>query len=223
MVHDGERWEREQLMEALECYRHGTSDAPSIRKWSGLAHDRPGEGDASGPLTFVASTEDEDRHGDVILQEGWKLDAYKNNPVVLWAHHYTQPAIGKAVDVWTENHTLMAAIRFAPTEFAQQIASLYEGGYQKGVSVGFRPLEFEMRRDAKTGHVLGIRFLTQELLEISAAPVPANQNALRKSLDGVVGGGDRYPSWEGYSPDLEGILEVIRQLDPTSTRRRGCL
>ena len=174
MLHDGERWEREQLMEALECYRHGTSDAPSIRKWSAQAHDGLAGGEMASSLTFVASTEDEDRHGDIIFQGGWKLDAYLKNPVFLWAHHYSQPAIGKAVDVWTEPRRLLAAIRFAPTEFAQQIASLYQGGYQKGVSVGFRPLEFEMRRDAKTGHVLGINFISQELLEISAAPVPAN-------------------------------------------------
>ena len=223
MLHDGERWEREQLMEAPECYRHGTSDAPSIRKWAAQAHDGPAGGEMASSLTFVASTEDEDRHGDIILQGGWKLDAYLKNPVFLWAHHYSQPAIGKALDVWTEPRRLLAAIRFAPTEFAQQIASLYQGGYQKGVSVGFRPLEFEMRRDAKTGHVLGINFISQELLEISAAPVPANQNALRKGLNGAAMEGEQFPSWEAPDPELEGVLEVIRQLNPTNTRRRGCL
>ncbi len=222
MTYDGEKWEREQMMEALECYRHGTSDAPSIRKWSAQARDGPGGGETAGALTFVASTEDEDRHGDVILQAGWKLDAYMKNPVFLWAHHYTQPAIGKALDVWTEPRMLLASIRFAPTEFAQQIASLYQGGYQKGVSVGFRPLEFEMRKDAKTGHVLGINFISQELLEISAAPVPANRNALRKGLDGAIMDAE-YPPWEAPDSDLEGVLEVIRQLNPTYIRRIGCL
>ena len=55
---------------------------------------------------------------------------------------------------------------------------LYRQGYQQGVSVGFRPLRFEERRDARTGAFLGIRFLEQELLEISAVPVPANRSAL---------------------------------------------
>ena len=60
---------------------------------------------------------------------------------------------------------------------------LYRTGYQKGVSVGFKPLRYEERRDEKTGAFLGIRFLEQELLETSAVPVPANRNVLRRALD----------------------------------------
>ena len=59
---------------------------------------------------------------------------------------------------------------------------LYGVGYQRGVSVGFKPLRFEERRNEKTGAIQGIRFLEQELLEASAVPVPANRNALRKAL-----------------------------------------
>jgi hypothetical protein len=59
---------------------------------------------------------------------------------------------------------------------------LYRSGYQRGVSVGFKPLQYEERRHEKTGAFLGIRFLEQELLETSAVPVPANANALRRAL-----------------------------------------
>ena len=210
MYLDLEQWERNQLLESLECYKRGLADPPNIRKWSAQAHGKTGEDSSAGSHIFVASTEDVDRHGDIIIQQGWKLDAYKKNPVFLWAHQYSQPPIGKAVDVWTEGHSLMASVRFAPTEFAQQIAALYQGGYQKGVSVGFRPLEFEMRRDTKTGEVLGINFISQELLEISAAPVPANQNALRKGLEAIPSLGDPHYPGEAPDPELEGILEAIR-------------
>lgn len=74
-------------------------------------------------------------------------------------------------------------MKFAPTEFAQEVAMLYRTGFQKGVSVGFKPLRYEERRHEKTGAFLGIRFLEQELLETSAVPVPANRNALRRALD----------------------------------------
>jgi len=60
---------------------------------------------------------------------------------------------------------------------------LYHAGYQRGVSVGFRPLRYEERRHEKTGALLGICFLEQELLEASAVPVPANRNALLRALD----------------------------------------
>jgi len=74
-------------------------------------------------------------------------------------------------------------MKFAPTEFAQEVAMLYRTGYQRGVSVGFKPLRYEERRHEKTGAFLGIRFLEQELLETSAVPVPANRSALRRALD----------------------------------------
>ena len=135
-----------------------------------------------GLLTVVASTGDVDRHGDVIAPEGWRLEAYRRNPVVLWAHDYRRPAIGRAAAVWREGDALLAQVEFAPTEFAGEVAALYRQGYQQGVSVGFRPIRFEERRDARSGAFLGIRFLEQELLEISAAPVPANGRALRRGV-----------------------------------------
>ncbi len=133
----------------------------------------------AGPLVFVASTGEVDRHGDTVAPEGWRLDAYRDNPVVLWAHDYGEPAIGRAEEaVWSDGRALRARLEFAPTEFAGQVERLYRQGYQRGVSVGFRPLRFEERRDPVNGAFLGIRFLEQELLEISAVPVPANGGAL---------------------------------------------
>ena len=82
--------------------------------------------------------------------------------------------------MWVEPHRLLTKMEFAPTPFAQEVASLYRSGFQWGVSVGFKPLRYEERRDEKTGAFLGLRFLEQELLEVSAVPVPANRSALRR-------------------------------------------
>ena len=158
------------------------------------ARDWEGKGYPATASTVVASTGDVDRHGDIVAPDGWRLDAYRANPVVLWAHDYRQPAIGRAPAVWTEGRALLADIEFAPTDFGRTVASLYREGYQRGVSVGFRPLRFEERRDARSGAFLGIRFLEQELLEISAVPVPANGNALLRA---------------------EGEPALRRQLDPS--------
>ena len=136
--------------------------------------------DAAARLTFVLSTDDVDRHGDVVSSDGWRLEAYLRNPVLLWAHDYRHPAIGRAVSVWTEPHRLLATMEFAPSGFAQEVATLYVTGFQWGVSVGFRPIRWEERRDARTGAFLGLRYLEQELLEVSAVPVPANRQALRR-------------------------------------------
>ena len=132
------------------------------------------------PVTFVLSTDDVDRHGDVVSADGWRLEAYLRNPVLLWAHDYRHPAIGRAVSVWAEPHRLLAKMEFAPGAFAQEVAALYAYGFQWGVSVGFRPIRWEERRDGRTGAFLGLRYLEQELLEVSAVPVPANREALRR-------------------------------------------
>ena len=196
---------RAALLRALAAYGRGVGDAPMVCKWGMLAEPtvRPARGGPTaadhvrgeqdhphpnplpsrerginGELTFVASTGAVDRHGDTVAPEGWRLDAYRENPVVLWAHDYRRPAIGRAQSVWRDGGALLARLEFAPTEFAREVEGLYRQGYQQGVSVGFRPLRFEERRDAHTGAFLGIRFLEQELLEISAVPVPANRGAL---------------------------------------------
>ena len=242
-------WERERLLEALDAYRRGLSDAPLLRKWNGggleLARQQvPGEGaggvagggmalqqvqdertgDAAGgrvgfdglpvdaaagrvgidgrelgaaggppetigketggagAMTFVISSEEVDRHGDVVSAAGWQLAAYRQNPVFLWAHDYTRPVIGRAAAVWPEPGLLLARMEFAPTDFAAEVAALYRSGYQQGVSVGFKPLRYAERRQETTGAFLGIRFLEQELLEVSAVPVPANRQALRRAM-----------------------------------------
>lgn len=197
---DESRWlepaqNRATLLGALAACSRGVGDAPVVFKWGtladvamvstdqaeadslGFARDDKNVG-AGGPLTFVASTGAVDRHGDTVAPEGWRLDAYRENPVVLWAHDYRRPAIGRAQSVWRDGGALLARLEFADTGFAREVEGLYRQGYQQGVSVGFRPLRFEERRDARTGAFLGIRFLEQELLEISAVPVPANQGAL---------------------------------------------
>lgn len=226
-------WERERLLEALDAYRRGLSDAPLLRKWNGggleldsdggrvgMARQQvPGEGmggaaggrvgmalqqvqgegmggaaggppetigrevGGAGAMTFVISSEEVDRHGDVVSAAGWQLAAYRQNPVFLWAHDYTRPVIGRAAAVWPEPGLLLARMEFAPTDFAAEVAALYRSGYQQGVSVGFKPLRYAERRQESTGAFLGIRFLEQELLEVSAVPVPANRQALRRAME----------------------------------------
>ena len=202
---------RRELLRALDAWRRGVADAPVVCKWT-VAGPLPASASASAPLApahrgagagagngngngngngtgndkaylVVASTGEVDRHGDTVAPDGWRLDAYRANPVVLWAHDYRQPAIGRAPAVWRQDGSLLASIEFAPTDFARTVAALYQQGYQRGVSVGFRPIRFEERRDARSGAFLGIRFLEQELLEISAVPVPANGNALLRAGD----------------------------------------
>ena len=92
----------------------------------------------------------------------------------------TSTAIGWAAKVWVEPDRLLAKMEFVPAKFAQEVAALYRSGFQWGVSVGFKLLRSEERRGEKTGAFLGLRFLEEEILEVSAVPVPVNRSALRR-------------------------------------------
>ncbi len=138
-----------------------------------------------GSLSFVLSTAAVDRSHDVIEQAGWKLDAYRKNPVVLWAHDYQVAPIATARSVGIEDGRLVArGVVFAGPEavhtpdgtpgFGHSIGEMYRKGFLNAVSVGFRPLKWNWNEDRKSG----IDFHEQELLEWSAVPVPANPEAL---------------------------------------------
>lgn len=125
-------------------------------------------------ITGVFSTEDEDRHGDVVKQK-WDLKNYKNNPVILNSHNYDDAAdvVGIADKISVRDGKLQGKIKFAVKENpkAKIIYDLYAGGFLKAFSVGFMPKEWSDKGE----------ILKSELLEISAVSVPANAMALAKS------------------------------------------
>ena len=220
----GDSWGRERLMEALDAFRRGVGEPPLLRKWTGAGPETGPVQPETGPvqkdggpgprLSFILSTDEVDRHGDVISPDGWDLESYRSNPVFLWAHDYARPVIGRALQTWTDSRRLMAQVEFAPTPFAQEVAALYAAGYQRGVSVGFKPLSYEERRQEKTGAVIGIRFLEQELLEASAVPVPANRNALRRALTEAPRAGEFLRrSGQGDSPAQEAWPLLTARVD----------
>ena len=144
-----------------------------------------GVDDEDDYLLVRAAMGDEDRKGDVIVPSGWVLDGYRQNPVILWAHDRTLPPIGRSHRVWTDEKGLIAEVEFAQTKLAQDVAGLYRTGFMRGVSVGFLPLEVETRQ-ASHGR-RAYKYVRQELLEISAVPVPMHSGALsKKELNGVL-------------------------------------
>lgn len=127
----------------------------------------------SGTFKVVISTDNVDRQGDVVLQNGWDLSFYKMNPVVLWGHDYSSLPIGTCTNIYIEGGKLVAEGKFAPEDcnpFAQNVRRLYDAGFVKTTSVGFIPKEFDDTDRSK--------ITKAELLEFSFVPVPANPYAL---------------------------------------------
>lgn len=124
-------------------------------------------------MRFCISTAGVDRDNDTVDAKGWLLDNYKRNPVVLWAHDYDELPVGKATSIGVEGGRLIADAEFADHPFADTVFRLLKGGFLNATSVGFRPATYKMN-EARGG----LDFETQELLEFSIVPVPANPEAL---------------------------------------------
>lgn len=136
----------------------------------------------SRKVRFVFSDGTVDRAGDSIDPTGWKIDAFLDNPVALWAHDSYSPPIGRASNVGPSGNRLMGDIEFMAADisaFADSIFRMVKAGFVKAVSVGFLPLEWNFVQDS--GRPFGINFSKQELVEISLCPVPCNPNALQEA------------------------------------------
>lgn len=130
-------------------------------------------------LTFTISTSSVDRMGDTIKVDGWNLDMYRRNPVVLWAHDASLLPVAKSNKVWMEGQALKSVAEFTPpgmAKFNDTVFEMYKAGFLSATSVGFAPLKYAFTDDPQRRY--GIDFLEQELLEFSAVPVPANGEAL---------------------------------------------
>jgi len=130
----------------------------------------------------VASSETPDRQGDSIRAGGWDLGNFLKNPVIAWAHDYSQPPVAKALEAKVEGKRLLFKAQFPAPEdyqFADTVFKLYRGGYLRAFSVGFTPIQSEIARVETNGRSLtGTRYLRQELYEISCVTLPANPEAL---------------------------------------------
>jgi HK97 family phage prohead protease len=122
---------------------------------------------------FCISTGTEDRDRDVVNPSGWRLDAYRRNPTVLWAHDYSALPLAKCTDIALQGVRLLATAVFAEHEMANTVLQLIDGGFLNATSVGFRPIKYNFNASRN-----GVDFDEQELLEFSIVPVPANPEAL---------------------------------------------
>lgn len=155
-------------------------------------------------LRFIATDETEDRDGDILHADGWETANYLKNPVFLWAHEYHTLTVGKCVSLFhdTALKALIFDIQFPTPEeisstpdnpaehvkFCDTLYLMYRGGYINAVSVGLKPKAWQPRTDENGKQLGGNDITKQELLELSAVPVPSNPNALRlaaleKSID----------------------------------------
>jgi HK97 family phage prohead protease len=120
-----------------------------------------------------------DRDRDRVMPLGLDLTAYEKNPVLLWAHDYRSPhsIIGKAEEMRLDQQGfhLKPVLREPVNEHDPMVIvkALWDQKLVRAFSIGFNPTEFEENEEG------GMNYTRAEILEVSAVPVPANQEAVR--------------------------------------------
>lgn len=140
--------------------------------------------DNADVVRFTISDASVDTYGTTFAVDGWVLDRYRKNPIVLMSHNSedTGALIGNCPFVGVVGARLVADVKFLPADVnpqAETVRKMVVGGYLRGASVGFLPLEWKVSTDpARRG---GIDFTKQELLEWSIVLVPSNPNSLAQA------------------------------------------
>jgi HK97 family phage prohead protease len=177
-------------------------------------------------MRFVASDESVDRYGDIIRASGWQLDNFRKNPVLLFAHDSRQPPVGQVPSIEVVGTELIADCLFRPegdSQLSDDVWRAIEGGFLRAASVGFTPTGPINQLVDESGNWTGYEFTSQELLELSVVPVPANPQALAvaKSL-GIADATARLL----FTPDPRAVAQVAvdarrRSIDLLKAQRRA--
>lgn len=139
-------------------------------------------GNGTRAARCVCSTESIDRQGDVVVQAGWQLQQYRQNPVVLFAHDSTKP-IAHCSDIGVVANRLEATITFPPpgaSSTSDWAWAMIQANALKAVSVGFT---IGAATPIPGGR--GSRITSATLLELSIVSVPANADALIVGTSGA--------------------------------------
>lgn len=142
--------------------------------------------DDEGTFIATVTTGTPDRHKEVVVAKGLDLENFQKLPTILFGHDHNALTIGKALWIRAKGNKIIAKVKMAPTEFAQEVFQLIKGGFLGAVSIGFRgtdnekngpPNEKELKKNPEWASVQWVWRAT-ELLEFSVVNVPANPEAL---------------------------------------------
>jgi hypothetical protein len=190
----------------------------------------------NGMIPVFMSTAREDRHGSTIRPSAWskRLDSFRNNPVMQWAHISNIPAVGQALNLQEEGDGWIADLKFATNAWrnygggnlAQLLEDLMTDDVLRAVSPGFMPHAFVPRKALDMPQFLdpeNVEYTDVELMELSPCNVPSGREALQRSLarGSVSANGLDHLIQLGILPSIfdEGSALEFRSAAPTQERQ----
>lgn len=171
-------------------------------------------------ISIVGTDGSEDRHGSVLNPEGWEMEDYLRNPVVLWSHKQDIPTIGNTINLSRVKSRWTFDVEFAIDEWddygggnlARLVWRLMDANRLRASSVSFIPKKWD-DREAQTIPAFfaeNLEYRKQELTELSMVNIPSNRNALKKAVsEGVISENEA---------DLLGLGAMFRMAVPIEVR-----
>jgi len=149
--------------------------------------ERDGEED---PIKMRFSSEEvADRHGTTFEMQGANLSAFRDNPVVRWAHGKDAQGrvpIARATSVSTESGDLVATLEFdQEDDFARKIESKLRRGFINAGSIAAAPQGSPEMRTVGDEEVM--TFTDWELRGLSVVDIPSDPSATAMSRDASEG------------------------------------
>ena len=164
-------------------------------------------------ISGIASTPEPDRMGDIVEPLGAK---FADEIPLLWQHRHDSPVgvakFGKPTkDGIPFTAKVVSILEAGPLKDMVDLAwQSVKAKLVRGVSIGFRPLEFSYMESG------GIHFTASEIFELSLVTIPANSSATiqtikamdwRRNDDGPV---RLIVPTKAQKPNLNGAVRLIR-------------
>ena len=204
-------------IDLLKWFRKNTDKEGNVKTEIVIFQDAICKVADDGAISWVMSDYSVDTDLERVDPEGWDLKTFKKNPVVLWSHDYTRPAIGKVESPKIKDGQLIGRVRFSSKE-VDPFAAMIEGKVREGIvnagSVGFKSRKIEIVDDPKATETLIHR--KQELYEFSIVNVPANTNATVVRGANPEEGKETKDCLDKLFKKIDGLEQQIRRLKKPS-------
>jgi HK97 family phage prohead protease len=142
-------------------------------------------------VEFVISSEAVDTYGTVFKIDGWDLERYNRNPVVLYAHRSNSDnpdsVIGTS-EVFVEGDKLIGKVRFESAEdnpLAEKVFKKVQNGTLRMASVGANPVRGHWGDEKRSENPDVIYFDEVQLLEWSIVAIGSNPEALKREVQTI--------------------------------------
>lgn len=140
---------------------------------------------------FVISTEAVDSYGTVFRMDGWDLNRFNSNPVVLYGHRSYDGnpdyVIGTG-EVYRDGDALIGRVSFEPEEdnpLAEKVYRKVKRGTLRMASIGASP-EKAHWGNAEAGEDPEVLYFDRQVLhEFSIVPIGSNPDALKRNAQAI--------------------------------------